>query len=79
MLMEVITSESKWTSLPQRIGRARHKPTGAAIGMVGGDQNWTLLFTSGAVGKQLSKHSLNNSKSLNLSVRLKGGKGRDSH
>lgn len=78
MLMEVITSESKWTSLPRRIGRARHKPTGAAIGMVGRDQNWTLLFTSGAVGKQLSKHSLN-SKSLNLSVRLKGGRGRDSH
>lgn len=34
-------------------------------------QNWTLLFTSGAVGIQLSKHLLKNSKSLNLSVRLK--------
>lgn len=45
----------------------------------GGDQNWTLLFTSGAVGKQLSKHSLNNSKSLNLSVRLKDRRDRDSH
>lgn len=44
----------------------------------GGDQNWTLLFTSGAVGKQLSKYSLNNSKSLNISERLKAGRGRDS-